>query len=252
MTLTIRMVSVSRYGIRRDPRSTDNPEITLAITGTTDAAAPGAPANLVAQGHANSAGIPVGTYRLTFDSSANWQSASALTIQCATALPFAGEPVHSWQIQLEPGNPALASGHFSLDLQESASGLYFRVRATNAIGDGEWATTATAVSSYTDAGLPGGPSAMAVSVDGYDIRVAWQPPADNAEGIKAYEVKVGACLYVEDAGAWTIPTGLSVTVDATQREATVRVTESGNYAVGVRAINSHGAGPLTIFEEESE
>ncbi len=248
--LHIRVVSVSRYGVKLDPRSTDNPEVDLSITGTTDAAAPGAPQNLVVTGHSGDNGVPVGTYRITFDSAANWQSVSAIEIECATTLPFQGTPLHSWEIQQDPGNPTI-SGHYSLDVQESAGGLYFRVRAINSFGEGNWATTASTVSSYKDAGLPGGPSNLAVAVNGYDIIVHWDAPADNAAGIREYQVRVGLCKYFETNGIWTIPTGITTTVDSTQREARVRVPESGEYAVGVLAVNDHGVGPLSIFEEES-
>lgn len=248
--IAIRLVSVSRYGISHAPDNPDNPEILLTLHGTTDADAPTVPLNLAVHVFSDSQEVPVGTFRIEFDRGAsNWESVSAVRVQVSGTLPF-GTPLLEQDFLFDPGNPSVIAGHFKLDIQYVHQAVYFRVRGRNIHGDGAWATTVSAYSSYEDAGRPGAPSGIVVSVDGNAINASWIPPTVNFRGLLKYTLKVTTSEYQETGGVYTFAACNKEDVPPSQTSGTIRVSVDGKYRVGVTATNIFGESDMGILWEE--
>ena len=106
-----------------------------------------------------------------------------------------------------------------------------QVRATNAVGTGDWSPSAT-----LKAGLPAQPAAPALAAGNTELDVSWTAPSDNGSAITDYDLR-----YSSDGGAtWT---ETADTTDSTSTTATITGLPNGtSYVVQVRAGNTHGDG----------
>ena len=105
-----------------------------------------------------------------------------------------------------------------------------RVRATNSVGKGAWATaTATA-------GAPAAPAAPTLDSGNAQLTAIWTAPSDSGSAITDYDVR-----YSSDSGAtWT---ETDDTTPSTGTTATVTgLTNGTSYQVQVRAGNARGDG----------
>ncbi|MEA2000291.1 MAG: fibronectin type III domain-containing protein, partial [Actinomycetota bacterium] len=105
-----------------------------------------------------------------------------------------------------------------------------RVRATNSVGTGPWSGWSSSVIPQTTPDAPTTPGATAG--DG-QLTTTWSPPFDGGSTITSYDLRV---RNLTEGTNTTTNVGLSLA------ETVTGLTNGNNYDVGVRAINSNGAG----------
>lgn len=119
---------------------------------------------------------------------------------------------------------------------------YVRLYALNRYGYVPIETSGQ-VETNADVDVPGAPVNVSFVVDGYNITVTWEPPASNANSLDCYYVVTGT-KYLSTNGVFDGISNAKVTyVAGSARECVLNVTNSGEYAIGVRACNRFGTGP---------
>ena len=106
-----------------------------------------------------------------------------------------GSNIISYRLDVSDDGNAWNSLAFSISAGDSEyvhAGLaggttkYYRIRAVNANGDGQWSA---ARSARTDAGGPDAPALTATPVSDNQIDLSWTVPADNGSSIRGYWVE---------------------------------------------------------------
>lgn len=186
------------------------------IPSVTVADVPGVPTSLAATAHANSAA----TLDWVPPTDNGGSSIILYSIEYATDSAFTA-----------PSEFTTASTFINITGLTPGTLYYWRVRAKNSVGYGDWSAT---ISAHQDT-TPGAPTALAVTPSTDTSSVTWTAPSDNGgTAITGYELQ-----YATDS-AFTSPT--SQTGGTTTSASVVSLLPGTLYYWRVRGINGQGNG----------
>ncbi len=191
-------------------------------TTATPADVPGAPTNIV---------TTVGNRQITITWATPADNGAPITAYTVARKPNAvtcptGDPDTTWTLQTATDATA--------GITNLTNGITYRlcVRATNAMGDGPWATAAA-----VPAAVPGTPTGIITNPGNRQITITWTAPADNGSPITAYTIERCTTASGSCTSSWT-NSGTTATTSHT-----ITGLENGAvYGIRIRATNAHGDG----------